>query len=491
MVSEKRQYVRDSEYLIYGIANGGQCMSYNTLTGYLTYFFVNVFNIDARIVSTMLFLEGIWDTINDPIMGSLVDKTRTRWGKLRPYLLGVPIPLALTTALLFSGPLIVGNYPSTDWHKVLYMCVTYVLWEFFYTIGDVPFWGMSTAMSPNPDDRSKAITSARFISSIVGGLPGLLIPIMIDLVNNGILNVHLRNIFCIYSIITSTIGMGLFSLSGICIKERIVQSEDQPSLKDSFADMIHNRPLRIIILKEILSALGGIGGVFSNYYLIDVLGSASITLLTGIPGTIIGFISYMFVPKMKSVLNNKQIVIATKAVHSGAGILKFLIPFCCKKYTSIKFMIPIMMLESSLTGIFSGVNGVIPTEMIGECVDYSEWTTGKRTEGTSFAVLTFVGKLNGSLSRSIGTFLIPYTGYKTSNTSVTVAQTDRTKRNIFAMNTIIPAILGIFGIIPMLFYDLTGAKRERMFAELSILRSEKIKELEGIDETEQYHATDE
>ena len=106
--SYTRKYTRRREVIAYGFAGCGENMSYSMVTSYITYFFVNVFNIDPRIVSGMLFVEGLWDTINDPLMGALVDKTRTRWGKLRPYLLGVPIPLAIATAVLFGGPLLLG-----------------------------------------------------------------------------------------------------------------------------------------------------------------------------------------------------------------------------------------------------------------------------------------------------------------------------------------------------------------------------------------------
>ena len=475
---ENRRYVSNREFILYGIANGGQCMSYNTLTSYLTYFFVNVFNIDARVVSVMLFLEGIWDAINNPLMGTLVDKTRTRWGKLRPYLLGVPIPLAITTALLFSGPLLVGDYAAADPRKIIYMTLTYFAWEFMYTIGDVPFWGLSTAISPSPADRTRAIASARFISSIVGGLPTLFIPILIDLVNKRILGTSLRVVFCIYAIVISIFGMGLFSLSGLCVKERVLQNEEQPSLTESFRNMLQNRPLRILILKDILSALGGIGGVYSTYYLVDVLGSASVSLLTGIPGTVIGFISFLFIPLFKKHMNNKQIIIATKLMSTSVGVLKFLVAIGGGRYGRIGFMIPLMMLDGVCNSIFNGVNGVIPMEMIGETVDYAEWTTGQRTEGTSFACITFVGKFNGAMSRAVGTFLIPYIGYKTSNSSAVIPQTTHTKRNIYAMYTIIPALLGIVGILPMLFYDLVGEKRETMFRELDKKRAAKVKEVE-------------
>lgn len=123
--SYTRKYIRRREVIAYGFAGCGENMSYSMVTSYITYFFVNVFNIDPRIVSGMLFVEGLWDTINDPLMGALVDKTRTRWGKLRPYLLGVPIPLAIATAVLFGGPLLLGQYAPTDIRKVVYMVISY------------------------------------------------------------------------------------------------------------------------------------------------------------------------------------------------------------------------------------------------------------------------------------------------------------------------------------------------------------------------------
>ena len=146
-------------------------MSYSFLCSYITYFFVNVFNIDPTIISLMLFIEGMWDTVNDPLMGSVVDKTRTRFGKFRPYLMTVPVPLAITTIAVFAGPLIVGEGGAGAPAKIAYVIITYFLWEFFYTIGDVPFWSLSAAISPNPEDRTRAITFARFISGIFRGFP--------------------------------------------------------------------------------------------------------------------------------------------------------------------------------------------------------------------------------------------------------------------------------------------------------------------------------
>ena len=142
---KERRYVGVRETLIYGVANGGQVIGYNLVRMQLTFFLVTVFGIPGQAVSLMIFFMGIWDTMNDPIMGTIVDKTRTRYGKLR-----------VATILFFGGAEFLRGVESTT-AKIVYMCITYFIWEFFYTIGDIPFWGMSAAISPNPKDRSRVI----------------------------------------------------------------------------------------------------------------------------------------------------------------------------------------------------------------------------------------------------------------------------------------------------------------------------------------------
>ena len=162
------RYVGVKETFLYGISNAGQCFGYNIIAGsYLSLFFVKIFGIPAEIVGTMMLVLGLWDTINDPLMGSIIDRTRTRYGKLRPCLFIVPIPLGLATIMLFAGPEILGEKAELT-SKVIYMFMTYFLWELFYTLGDVPFWGMSAAISPSPSDRTRVISSARFVSGILG-----------------------------------------------------------------------------------------------------------------------------------------------------------------------------------------------------------------------------------------------------------------------------------------------------------------------------------
>lgn len=473
--TQMRRYVGTKENVIYGIANGGQVMGYGFLTSYLTYFFINVFHINPKFVSAMLFVEGIWDTVNDPLMGSIVDRTRTRYGKLRPYLLAVPIPLAITTLALFSGPLIINSASQNAPSKLIYVTIAYFLWEFFYTIGDVPFWGMSAAISPNPDDRTRAITSARFISGIFGGIPGIAMPILLDVAASSAIS--LKNVFFVLALLASTVGIGLFSLSGIFAKERVVQNSDEPSFRECIEQIAKNPPLRLLILKDVLGAFAGIGGIYGTYYFVDVLGSASIQLLIGLPGTIIGFAAYLLVPIAKKHFSNKQLVIISPFISSALNLLVYLAGL--HRYSNMKVMVPLLMLNSALPSFLNGINSVVPTEMIGETVDYMEWTTGQRSEGISFSVLTFVSKFSGSLSRSLGTLTLPWAGYKTAHNNAFVQQSVATKNKIWFMYMASPILLRLIGIIPMFFYDLVGEKRERMLSELAVRRKQLAREVSG------------
>ena len=397
--SEKEvRYVGVKENLAYGFANAGQVFGYNLVAGgYLSLFFTKVFGIPEEAVAVMIFVLGIWDTINDPLMGSLIDKTRTRFGKLRPYLMIVPIPLSIATIMLFAGPEILADAKSTT-VKIVYMYISYFIWEFFYTIGDVPFWGLSTAISPSTADRTRAISSARFISGILGGLSTTLLPVMMD---------------------------------------------------------------------------------FTNYYYSEVLNLSSAVLWINLPGTIFGFLTYLLIPKLKTKLDNRQIVmlnvicrfvVSTLVFFAGLGFYR----------TNIVVISILLMIQNFIFSFFNTINSVIPTEMIGDTVDYMEWKTGERNEGVSFSVLTFVGKLTGSVSTSIGTALLPVIGlsFTTNAQGMQVAvKGENTDLYIWALFTIVPYVLGLLTLIPYAFYNLTGKRLALIHSEMAERRSKLAAEV--------------
>lgn len=473
--ARQKRYVGVKEMVIYGIANGGQTMSYTFLSSYLTYFFVNVFNIEPGAVATMIFVLGIWDTVNDPFMGAIIDRTRSRYGKLRPYLFLVPIPLAIATVMLFSGPMFFVGEPSNSIKKIVYMYLSYVIWEMLYTIGDVPFWGLSASISPNPLDRSKTIGSARFISSIIGGIPGLVIAPVIDIVKAGTTSITLPQAFAVLGLVVSVLGMGLFSLSGICCKERILQPVDDPQLLDGFKSLIHNKPLLIIVLANVLGCLGGIWNTFQNYLYIDVLGSASLGIILGVPGAITGFLSYAVVPFLKKRMDNKQVLIFSTVFRAVLNAACFFIGLGFLHNTVVLSII--IVVRGAIYALFNAVDMIIPTEMIGDTVDYMEWKTGKRNEGMSFSVLTFIGKFTGSMSKSFGTAALALIGYQTAVNGQVVVQSMATQRGIWAFFTILTGIFSLIGLLPYIFYKLDGKTMKKIRDDLAARREQLAEEV--------------
>ncbi len=479
------RYVGVKETLAYGIANAGQCFGYNIIAGsYLSLFFTKVFGVPPEAVAAMMLFLGLWDTINDPLMGSIIDRTRTRYGKLRPYLLIVPIPLGLATIMLFAGPQILGD-KAEDVAKIIYMFITYFIWELFYTLGDVPFWGMSAAISPSPSDRTRVISSARFISGLIGGLSTTILVVLMDLSNNGSIPLSLSQVFLLMAIISGTLGMALFSLSGICTKERVVQTIQEPSILDGFKALVRNKPLLLIVIGNVLAAISGIGGFFQAYYYSEVVEMNSLTLIIGLPGTILGFVTYLLIPKIKQKFDNRQIIFLNGFARLIMGTLVFVVGM--KAFTNLWVVVPLLMIQNLLFSFFNTINMVIPTEMIGDTIDYMEWKTGERNEGVSFSVLTFVGKLTGSISGTIGNALLPVIGlsFVTMGTeTVTVKAYEQTDLLIWGMFTLAPAILGLLPLIPYIWYDLTGDKLKQVREEMAERRQTLSAKVSGGGENE-------
>lgn len=477
MADKEKRYVSVKENLAYGFANAGQVFGYN-LNSYFSLFFTKVFLIPQKAVSRMILFLGIWDTINDPLMGGIIDKTRTRYGKLRPYLLIVPIPLAIATVMLFSGPLIMQDVKSIT-AKIVYMYLSYFVWELLYTLGDVPFWGMSSAISPLPSDRTRAISTARFISSLIGGFSTTILVLMMDGSENNIISLSLPQVFCIISIMAACFIICLFSLAGIKCKERVVQTVKDPSVLAGFKVLVKNKPLLMIVIGNVLSTILAIAGAFETYYYAEVINLNSLKIIITLPGTIFGFVTYLLIPKLKKRLDNRQIVFLNGITRAVVSVVVFLVGM--KHYNDFKVVVPLLLIQNFIFSFFNTINLVIPTEMIADTIDYMEWKTGERNEGVSFSVLTFVGKLTGSVASSVCTAILPIIGltYSSSGAERITMKGDNTDLWIWAFFTVIPYVIGLVALVPYFFYDLTGDKLKKIREDMEVRRAENSRTVSG------------
>ena len=146
-----KTYSPKKEWFAYCVGAFGQGMVYAMMSSYISDFYMNVMKLTPLFVLFLMLFARIWDSFNDPIMGYIMDRVNPKGGKMRPYLLYAPIPVAILTVLLFQSP----NISPTG--LMVYAAVTYVLWDMAYTVCDVPFWGLPNALTPNPDERGVII----------------------------------------------------------------------------------------------------------------------------------------------------------------------------------------------------------------------------------------------------------------------------------------------------------------------------------------------
>ena len=277
--------------------------------------------------------------------------------------------------------------------------------------------------------------------------------------------------------------MYLFSLAGTKTKERVVYVNDEPKLSECFAFMFKNKPLLLIMLSNLISTLEGIGGTFSVYYYYNALGVNSLSLLAGIPGTIIGWVTYPLMTILEKRWTSRQIVVRVSFMHAAVTALVFLLG--SRHYTQMSVIVPLLMLHGMSNAINCSIKSVIPTKMISETVDYMEYKTGKRNEGMAFSVLTFMGKLTGTLATALGTALIPVVGLVRDGASEMMVVSESSPINtrfwLWALITVIPTTLGLLALIPYKFYDLEGERLETIQKEVQIRREAISKELEEED----------
>ena len=233
-----------------------------------------------------------------------------------------------------------------------------------------------------------------------------------------------------------------------------------------------------------------IGTGMSNYY-IDVLGMASITLIVGIPGVFITPPSFALVPWFRRHFSTK----VNWLIGSYTGDFLMALVFFFGSIGGIKNglyrrkgpMIAAIMLQETLFTVVIGLRRVIPIEMYNESMDYCEWKNGFRTEGMTSVARGLAAKLVGVFGSTLRSVLMKSFGYEQG--AGFLKQTDRTKYFLFAMSTIIPFVTGSLGIIPKLFYDLSGAKRDKMYADLLERRSRVSREISAGDEASMTRAS--
>ena len=497
-VYENRRYVGTKETVGFVLWDAAQSLNINT---YSSRFIRNIVKIDLGYLTVARTVNSVWDIVNDICTAAIVVKTRTRWGKFRPYLLGLAIPGAIFTLLYWFMPLLFGGQPATSGFKFAIYLALEVIREGVGTFQDIARTGLLSTITPHPNDRTRLITIATFASGQFGEkLPEQVMTVILDLIDNKAFKNSARTVE--QQLTGAFVGMGTFCTvlaSGFSMwffmnsKERIMQSIETPKLTDSIRSIVNNKPILLITLSEFLSDFG-IGGSKSDYY-IDVLHFASMTMLAGIPGAPLSPLSYAYVPWLRRRFSSRLLYIVSHYISNIllTGVFAFgcigmdFKTFKGGMYQKVWPMFGAMALWEVIWNLFYGLRNVIGTELYNEAMDYCEWKNGYRTEAMTSVAKGLAKKVSGSVSGIISTALMKMVGYDQNAYTRGTEQPDYVKFYLFAMFTIVPSVTGALGIIPMLFYDLHGKKKERMYAEL-LERRRQAANIASSGDSEAIHA---
>ena len=465
-VYESRRYVGMKESVWYVVYD--MCQSFN-IDSFADRFVTNILQIDLDLQTFVNVFNGIWDVINDIFTAAIVEKTRTRWGKFKPYLVALGIPGTLGTCFYWLMPMLFKGKGTKDMSKFITYFLLAIVREGAGTFRGIAKTGMLATITPDPGDRTRLITIAEFFSGLLGEkLPQQILTVLLDLIGNKVISLSYTSTFMFMGNFTAIVSGVASLIFCVMTRERVMQSIETPSVMQGIKSIINNKPILLLTLSETLSNFS-VGGSINDYY-IDVLNFASMTMVAGIPGAIINPFSFYWVPWFRRRFSTKTLYLLGTKSQSLLDIPVFLIGMIGGKHNGIyKKVLPmffVMALKEAIYMIFWGVRRVIPSEMYNESMDYCEWKNGYRTEAMTSVARDLTKKLASILNSAISLQLKKLIGYDITSYTSGQAQTDNTKMGLFAMATIIPTVTGLLGIIPILFYDLGGEKRERMYAEL-------------------------
>ncbi len=462
-----------SEKLVYG------------LNVYRTLYFVNVLKIDMVYVTLILTLIGIYDVLNNPLLGIAYDRTRTRWGKARPYIMLAVIPYYLSTAVLYSGAAFLGERPGNDPKKIIFVFCMLFIQETFSTIYTIPRDNMISLMSPNPKDR----INVGLIQTYVGELGSqfvylIFIPLM-EMVNKGVLPFSLSFVFMALAIFTATFGTVSNMYMALYCKERILlQPKPANSVKSLFFVLKNKYALRTFLAEFSVSWWSNGGYSWDVVTQQEIMGGTIPSLIAWLPYNILDYLSVTFIPKFQQFFkgNNRNALLALRVwdIVSAVFILGFGLPLVENKWA----IVAIYAIGHGLRGFNNGPASVFEAEITREINDYTEYVTGERPDGSIKILTDLIQKVTSPINALLTVFLFKWSGYDSTITMLPWSQGDAAVyKKVFFLFVGMDIFPSIIKTIPYIFYDLTGKKREDMYIALNERRALIAKEKDGqVDE---------
>ncbi len=461
---KNRRFVGTKETVAYVLEDTAASLNINDFKDRYIY---DVVKIDFSYLAIQNIVATVWDTFNDTFIGVIVEKTRTRWGKFRPYLLLGQLPLTILGLWYWLIPFMFPDTPGDYLPKWIFYFAMSIITETANTFTSIARAGFGSTITPEPLDRSRLIATANLMSHFVEDVPKQIFGIIYDLVINDKIKVKLPKLFAGFGVSFAVLGAGFCLFFFLTTRERVAQTIKKPSVIQGLKAIATNKPMFIQVLSSFLSGFS-IGSSRTNFY-IDVIGSITWKTIVGIPAFPIKFISYGFVEPLRKRFSTKALWILEDAWTDALWMIVFGIGSINKNFMKKPIILPLMGIEEIFEMCVYGLRRVIPAEISNESMDYCEWKNGYRAEAMIGVAQSTISKLQQAVMGSINSIVMKKVGYVQGLKVGT--QSDKTKWWIFALGTGIPIITSSLGIIPKFFYPLSAEKRNLMYSELRERRS--------------------
>ena len=391
-----------------------------------------------------MLIARFWDMASDPIMGVIADRTKTRWGKFRPYLLWMAIPYAVLAVMTFSTP----DFGTTG--KTIYAGTTYLLLMTVFTAINLPYSSLGAVMTADSIERTE-LNSYRFVFAFIGQLivSGTALSLA-RYFGNG----NDAKGYQITIILFSIVSFGLFMITFFTTKERIAPPKEQKeSIKEDFKNLLKNKPWLILFFVGIISfIMFALQNLSIAYYFKYYIGDEENVQLFNVIGTIALIVTIPFSKSLAKKFGKKNVFLASSLL-SGLFFMLLYIPGEKNLYTIYGLNILAKMAYAPAVPLL--------WTMLAEAADFSEWKTGRRSTGLVFSAATFAQKAGWGIGGALAGWLLAIFHFVPNE-----VQTETAITGIKLMISVIPGILYMSCAIFLFFYPITKKMALQMQQEL-------------------------
>ena len=454
--------------IIYGTGDFGFSMTNSIIAAFFPIFMMDVIGMTPALVAIILFVGRSWDYVNDPIIGHLSDRTRTRWGRRRPFLLFGAIPFGLSFILLWLSP----NFSQTG--LVIYYSFGYIVYEALATTVYMPYFALTPELTEDYDERTK-LTSFRMLFNIIGSLTAYVFPM---LVIGSMVPENTRRVLLMAVIAGAMAATPLIFVFLGTKEKKEYMLEKRPKFFPSLKAAFKNRPFvfgaGIYLLTWMTILVLETNLLIYIKYIIQREGQSTLIMASIFVTAIIALPIWNWAAKH---WNKRLAYIIGVAFWAVVMIVLILVgpqtPFW------------VIMVLCIMAGIGVSAAQVLPWAIIPDAIEWDEWKTFERHEGMFYSLITLMGKIANSIAIPLSLMVLEFTGYQAG----AAVQPDSAMMGIRLVIGPIPAVLLTGGIIFAIFYPLSREQHHQIVEELRERREARKlkrtdeKKMPGLEET--------